>query len=494
MLRRTCLALLCAIASPALAQTTPAPSAAPPAASQPATPAAAPVTREELSALARRVEELAARNAAQDAVIAAQAQELEAAKAQLAAAQDASAAQADAELAALMGEGDGGEAAGVEEKKTLRFYGFMEAGLQKSWGSLFDTGVSQSDASNFVLGNVNLYMDAEPVPEWRSLVEVRFTTLPHGAERFTVANAQTERINTTVQDTSDPTGGFMEQRLGGIIIERAQIEWRPSDYLNLRVGYFLTPVGIYNVDHGTPARLMLRPPLFMAIGLFPERQTGVELFGRVHFMPWELGYSLYVSNGRTIPATDMDEDKAIGGRLTLSTRGDIGLQIGSSFFYGSTEDYEKKIGVVDGTAALVRNETIAFDELGLGGDVSLDAGAFRLRAEWVSRLQVYEQGKHELYISGTYADSWNHGAYMVAAYELPWYGLEPFLIFDCFYYPRPHIGEFFAIPGAGLNIYLTEATQLRFQYSYTRTLYFNDSESTSNIYLHSLASRLVVAF
>jgi hypothetical protein len=46
----------------------------------------------------------------------------------------------------------------------------------------------------------------------------------------------------------------------------------------------------------------------------------------------------------------------------------------------------------------------------------------------------------------------------------------------------------------GLNIYLTEATQLRFQYSYTRTIYLDSEEDTSNIYLHSLASRLVVAF
>lgn len=496
MLRLTCLVLLCVVASPVLAQTTPPPSAPAPAAggAAPQDPKASPLTREELDALARRVEELAARSAAQDALIAQQAQQLEAAKAELAAGRAASAADEDAELASLLGDGDGGEVSGLEEKKTLRFYGFMEAGLQKSWGSLFDTGVSQSDASNFVLGNVNLYMDAEPVPEWRSLIEVRFTTLPHGAERFTLANAETTRIDTEVQDSSDATGGFLSQRLSGIILERAQIEWRPSDYANLRVGYFLTPFGIYNVDHGTPARLMLRPPLFIAIGLFPERQTGVELFGRIHFTPWELGYSLYVSNGRTITATDLDEDKALGGRVTLATRGDVGFQLGGSFFYGSTEDYEKELGIRNGDLGLVRTETIAYDELALAGDVSLDIGSHRLRAEYVARLTVYEPGKHEPYVQGVYADSWNQGAYLLWAYELPWWGLEPFLNFDYFFYPRPRVGEAFLMPGAGLNIYLTEATQLRFQYSYTRTLYFNDSQSTSDIYLHSLASRLVVAY
>jgi len=494
MLRRICFTLLCAFASPVLAQTTPAAGAPPQTAVEAAPQAAAPATREELEALARRVEELSARNAAQDALIEQQARELEAAKTELATSREASASQDDAELAALLAEGEGAPMPGVEEKKTLRFYGFMETGLQKSWGSLFDTGISQSDASNFVLGNVNLYMDAEPVPEWRSLVEVRFTTLPHGAERFTIANAKTERINTQVQDVNDPSGGFMDQRLSGIILERAQIEWRPSDYANVRAGYFLTPVGIYNVDHGTPARLMLRPPLFIALGLFPERQTGVELFGRFHFEPWELGYSLYVSNGRTLAATDLDEDKAVGGRVTLATRGEIGLQLGGSFFYGSSEDYEKEIGVVNGTAALVRNETIAFEELGLAADLSIDAGASRIRAEYIARLTVYEPGKHEPYITGVYADNWSQGAYVLWAYELPWYGLEPFLAFDCFYYPRPTVGEFFVMPGAGLNIYLTEATQLRFQYSYTRTLYFDGGHDTSDIYLHSLASRLVVAF
>ena len=496
MLRRTCFLLLCVAASPALAQSTPAPSATSPATGEAAQQdtKTTPPTREELDAIARRVEELSARSAAQDALIAQQAEALAAANAELAAGRAASAADDEAELASLLDAGESSEPSGLEEKKTLRFYGFMEAGLQKTWGSLFDTGVSQSDASNFVLGNVNLYMDAEPVPEWRSLIEVRFTTLPHGSERFTLANAQTERINTKVQDSSDATGGFLEQRLTGIILERAQIEWRPTDYANLRVGYFLTPFGIYNVDHGTPARLMLRPPLFIAIGLFPERQTGVELFGRMHFTPWELGYSLYVSNGRTITATDLDEDKAIGGRVTLATRGDVGFQLGSSFFYGSTEDYEKELGIRNGDLGLVRTETIAYDELALAGDLSIDVGSHRLRAEYVARLTVYEPGKHEPYVQGVYADSWNQGAYLLWAYELPWYGLEPFLNFDYFFYPHPHVGEAFVMPGAGLNIYLTEATQLRFQYSYTRTLYFNDSQSTSDIYLHSLASRLVVAF
>lgn len=493
MLRRICILILCAAASPVLAQPTPAP-AAPAAAAQPTTPPAAP-TREELDALARRVEELATRSAAQDAKLAQQAQELEAAKAELEAGRAAAAAQEEAELAGLLADGEGTETVGLEEPKTLRFYGFMEAGLQKTWGGLYDTGVAQSDASNFVLGAVNLYMDAEPVPEWRSLIEVRFTTLPHGAERFTIANVSTERINTQVQDSSDATGGFLDQRLSGIILERAQIEWRPSDYANVRAGYFLTPVGIYNVDHGAPARLMLRPPLFIVLGLFPERQTGVELYGRVHLLPWELSYSLYVSNGRTITAADLDEDKAIGGRVALGTRGDIGFQVGGSFFYGSSEDYEKEIGVsANGALGLVRKETIAYDELGLAGDVSLDMGALRARAEYVARLTVYEPGKHEPYVKGTYADNWNQGGYMLWAYELPWWGLEPFLAVDFFYYPRPRIGDFFLIPGGGLNIYLTDATQLRFQYAYSKTFYLDGSEDTSDIYLHSLASRLVVAF
>ena len=38
----------------------------------------------------------------------------------------------------------------------LRFYGFMDMGVQKVWGSIFDAGFGLSDATNFVVGNINL--------------------------------------------------------------------------------------------------------------------------------------------------------------------------------------------------------------------------------------------------------------------------------------------------------------------------------------------------
>jgi hypothetical protein len=378
----------------------------------------------------------------------------------------------------------------------FRVYGFADAGIQRSWGGLFDSGLALSDATNFVLGNVNMYFDATPVEHWRFLTEVRFTTLPDGAENFNTQSGGMQRQNTGVQDQTSTAGGFLTIHWGGIVLERAQIEWTPTDALNLRVGYFLTPYGIWNVDHGSPTRIMLRPPFFVSLELIPERQTGVDLFGVFHVLPWDLGYDVYVSNGRMAASVDFSDDKAVGGRVYAKTRRPFPMQFGASFFRGTTQDYSKTPGVnVMGQPILQRVETEAYSERDFGLDLSIDLDALRIRAEVVAKTVVFDPGKRSTTLGVLNANVTDSGGYLLFAYRLPWLGLEPMVVGEYLRFPNPAYGDVYLVPGGGVNIYINSAVTVRTQYSYAQAVNVRKvSRDYSNNYLHVLAARLIIAF
>ena len=59
----------------------------------------------------------------------------------------------------------------------------------------------------------------------------------------------------------------------------------------------------------------------------------------------------------------------------------------------------------------------------VGADVSVDAGPLRLRTEGLARRIDYEPGKR-----GGSPDSWYTNGYVLAAYQLPWAGIEPYVV------------------------------------------------------------------
>src|SRR5262245_26836823 len=98
----------------------------------------------------------------------------------------------------------------------------------------------------FMVGNFNVYLAKEISARLRSLGEVRFTYMPNGTID---PNLPTGRVSTEAQDAAD---AYHVQRWGAIIIERLQIDYDLLPTLTVRAGQFLTPYGIWNVDHGTP--------------------------------------------------------------------------------------------------------------------------------------------------------------------------------------------------------------------------------------------------
>lgn len=199
-------------------------------------------------------------------------------------------------------------AAHAAEVEPLRFYGFADMG----WRVIrADSGTAMRnliDAPNqFVLGNANLYLDAQPTSNFRVLTELRFSTYPGGSYAGQQAVSPT---NTTIMDTNSPTGRNRVQ-WSGIILERAQLEYKQSDALALTVGYFLTPYGIWNVDHGSPTLISLALPTFFASEFFPTHSLGVQLAGSTVTEDVEIGYRAYVTNGRSPVQGDIDKNKSL---------------------------------------------------------------------------------------------------------------------------------------------------------------------------------------
>gem|GEM_PF-5014018 len=137
------------------------------------------------------------------------------------------------------------------------------------------------------MGNIDLYFDCNPVQDWRALAEVRFTNAPLGQiVNYGGLAGQFERRTT---EQYDPNASVPNAPMWGgyTVIERAYIEWSHYQAANVIVGYFFTPFGIWNVDHGSPTLLTMGLPQFIQQNSCPDdftcTKTGRAKPGR---RPW----------------------------------------------------------------------------------------------------------------------------------------------------------------------------------------------------------------
>jgi hypothetical protein len=385
------------------------------------------------------------------------------------------------------------EQSGVSEaisEPMLRAYGFADVGLQRMWADPEIAGyISESDKTTFVLGNLNVYLDAQPSSDVRLLAEVRFGLAPNGSVlRPNGGLATGGAVDTTVTDPSAANSGFTAIRWAGIVPQRAHIDWTPSDAFNVRTGLFLTPYGIWNVDHGTPTRIMVSEPLFLSTQLIPNQLIGVEVYGTTQLLPWTIGYHLHVSNGRTAGQIDFSDSKALGGRVFLSTRYPHALKIGISGYMGDSEN----VPAVAGT----RKSTMALNEYAFSADLSLDIGKLRIRSEFVASLVLYEDGKRAQLFGLPMADAMRIGTYLMIAYQLPW-GIEPLLMCEFLRVPVPRvipIGEGLFMPAVGLNVYFTPTTMLRTQFAVAHGFDFGSDAIEPKGFGYQAVGRLITAF
>jgi hypothetical protein len=232
-------------------------------------------------------------------------------------------------------------------------------------------------------------------------------------------------------------------------------------------------------------------PSFEADGYIPIRQLGLEVHGSFYTSNWEFGYNAYVGNGRTPSQVDFTEDKTVGGRLFASSTGTATkVKFGVSGYRAPGSDIRKE--VVSLIPYLVETQqTQSSVEYAVGADVSVDAGPFRLRTEGLTRRIDFEPGQR----GGRTPDHWFSNAYVLAAYQLPWAGLEPYVYVEGMHWPSI-LGDTAVIPSVGLNIHFNPAVQFKSQYGqaffFDTVLKENRTPSDNNV--KNVTARLVVSF
>lgn len=352
--------------------------------------------------------------------------------------------------------------------------------------------------SSFSVGNLNVYFNAALAQRWKVLAEVRFMYLPQGNTNYPTAPGQVvEPFDASIQDYANDN---RPATWGAIQIQRVQIDYTLDPLLTLRFGQWLTPVGVWNVDHGSPVVISVYRPYIVGQGLFPERQTGIQAFGEWSSGTNVLGYTLSISNGRgpSDAYADLDENKALGGRLSWTNTSLGAFTVGVSGYKGSYASRDLVFNLVtpSGQAPVLNAEspaTQSYREQTVGADVRYEHEGLLVQGEVMQHEVVYDEGLHALVGGAVNADFRERGFYALAGYRTPWFGTMPFAIFETYDFGSAS----YVAPGwaasVGLNIRPEPTVVLKLQANVTKL----GDDSSKEIYrgeLRRLLAQLALAF
>ncbi|MCX5747041.1 MAG: hypothetical protein NT062_31610 [Proteobacteria bacterium] len=277
----------------------------------------------------------------------------------------------------------------------------------------------------FTFGNLNLYLARNLGSAWRVLTEIRFLYSPNGS------NAADGTLQKT--EATDPANVQRPISWGGISIQRAYIEHDLTSKVSVRAGHWLTPYGIWNLDHGSPTIIGTLRPYIVGEQFFPESQTGLDVFGTTFVDDYKVGYHATVSNGRGPFSTtrNLSNDVGVGGRVDVEAPLAGTLKVGASIYRGKYVDRPLDQIAVDMTGTLVNVEPVGtrYTELAYAADAQWTRDGLHVQSEVMARQRSYEPGARPGNGQmGFTPDSSSWGAYGLAAYRFKrWWNVMPYV-------------------------------------------------------------------
>ena len=377
----------------------------------------------------------------------------------------------------------------------------------------------------FTQSALNLYVQGFLSERWSSLAELRFSFMPNGSEQGydaallaggqEIPQAGYQYVRT---DTTYLQPHFLAKyRYGSVGIERLHATFAFADWLQVLAGRFLTPVGIWNEDHGITVLVNARSPHFLWENkFFPVAQTGLQLRGRVYPLDvLKIDYALTLSNGRgpMDSVADLDNNKAVGGRLRATYETSrLVAAVGASGYFGDFTDIRKKmlVDAVEQKPSFVTETVERYTEWNAGLDARVELLGLTLTGEYVYRHQdnsvarlmdntaVYETTGNLLNTSSTLRvpDFSGHAFNIKLAYALPlnrWLGsvrLTPYLLYDYFEPEDYFTANKNRSLDVGLNVMFTPQVFLKLEFDYT----WLPSKFFSNNHLLAYIAQLAVSF
>lgn len=289
---------------------------------------------------------------------------------------------------------------GESHLRPLSIYGFFNLAFAKGFSEEGDLYRAFNEgSSSFVVYNANLYFKSEMTESLSALMELAFKFAPHGTETsYEIPGLGIEY--TRVDNTATDPMTSEQYLLGGVGIERIHLTYSPVDWFGVLAGRYLTPYGIWNVDHSPTVITTTHTPYMQIRSMVPRAQTGLQIFGRLFPSDnWIFDYIATVSNGRgpIESVKDLDDNKGLGLKLKLTYMGNnVTITAGSYGYFGAYTDKKKVVTTVlnedltldtdaDSPLTMAIVTTEEYDEYLVASDLMIELFGIKLQSEFVWR-------------------------------------------------------------------------------------------------------------